>query len=180
MEPAADGPCFGRLPGTHVRLDAVGSHGREGRGLRPGSGTDGTPCRRPPSLLRCVGVPRLAGTGLAGTTHSVHGTRRWVCGPRACRWSQRDGGRTDRGAKHRRALPHSSHRVPGTPAILAFPTMRTYACTFRSPIQASRPRDGPATAPPNRPGHRKSGKPPSARSPCRSRRNPRRPPSPTT
>ena len=36
-------------------------------------------------LTRCVGVPRLAGTGLAGTAHSVHDTRRWVCGPRACR-----------------------------------------------------------------------------------------------
>ena len=57
-----------------------------------------------------------------------------------------------KGCRARGRRPEREAQV--TPKILAFPAMRTYACTFRSAVRMPSPLGGPAAAPRNRPGRR--------------------------
>ena len=82
-----------------------------------------------------------------------------------------------RGAGSRRRRPDPE--TPGHAGGFGISTMRTYACTFRPAVRRPSPRDGPAAEQRNCPGSRVPGTLLSARSPCRSRQNPHRLPSPT-
>ncbi len=92
----------------------------------------------PPIRPRFSVVPRAADTGWAGPAHAVQGTRRGGCGPMACRWLTRAGGRTGR-PKSRWRFWHSHDANVCLHFQIGGPDAKSLGLTGRRTTEPARP-----------------------------------------